>query len=412
MASMNTRLNIEKLDGNIVQKHGGSKQVGFKQLGPGVETGVYGVHDEKRVWFEVELQRAQGNLSCCAVGGLDQRNKEQWDVCVYFSNAMEVPRLHVLDYRLPLSMKSQPLSKDLVQGNVTIKRVYYVEALNHNLFSVGQFSDAHLEVTFRIYTSFVRDLQGNDLLTGTRGFDLYIIALQEAFSPTLICFMAKASPTQAWLWHHRLSHRNFKTINLLSKNDIVNGLPKLKFVKDQVCSSCEMGKEKSAPSRKKLFQVLKDGYICFIWTYVVTYHRLEQVHENPSKLVQIRQQLATDTEMCMFMLTVSIAEPKAMADHAWIKAMQEELHQFDRLKPDGFVDPDHPEKVYHIRKELYGLKLAPRALFDELLTFLISKGFTKGTIDVTPRQRRNAKRNERDLHNTLILMCRRVVYNK
>ncbi|GJW79295.1 hypothetical protein Tco_0140977 [Tanacetum coccineum] len=61
MASMNTRLNIEKLDGNIVQKHGGSKQVGFKQLGLGVKTGVHGVHDEKRVWFEVELQGAQGN---------------------------------------------------------------------------------------------------------------------------------------------------------------------------------------------------------------------------------------------------------------------------------------------------------------------------------------------------------------
>ncbi|GJT64964.1 hypothetical protein Tco_1016444 [Tanacetum coccineum] len=61
MASMNTKLNIENLDGNIVQKHEGSKQVGFKQLGPGVETGVHGVQDEKRVWFEVELQGAQGN---------------------------------------------------------------------------------------------------------------------------------------------------------------------------------------------------------------------------------------------------------------------------------------------------------------------------------------------------------------
>nr|GEU49365.1 zf-CCHC domain-containing protein/DUF4219 domain-containing protein/UBN2 domain-containing protein [Tanacetum cinerariifolium] len=61
MASMNTRLNIEKLDGNIVQKHGCSKQVGFKQLGPGVETGVHGVHDEKRVSFEVEMQGAQGD---------------------------------------------------------------------------------------------------------------------------------------------------------------------------------------------------------------------------------------------------------------------------------------------------------------------------------------------------------------
>ncbi|GJZ35085.1 hypothetical protein Tco_0580902 [Tanacetum coccineum] len=61
MASMNTMLNIEKLDGNIVQKHEGSKQVGLKQLGPGVETAVHGVHDEKRIWFEVELQGAQGD---------------------------------------------------------------------------------------------------------------------------------------------------------------------------------------------------------------------------------------------------------------------------------------------------------------------------------------------------------------
>ncbi|GJT71392.1 retrovirus-related pol polyprotein from transposon TNT 1-94 [Tanacetum coccineum] len=54
---------------------------------------------------------------------------------------------------------------DLIQGNVTIKRVYYVEGLNHNLFSVGQFCDANLEVAFRKSTCFVRDLQGNDLLT-------------------------------------------------------------------------------------------------------------------------------------------------------------------------------------------------------------------------------------------------------
>ncbi|GJX06143.1 retrovirus-related pol polyprotein from transposon TNT 1-94 [Tanacetum coccineum] len=190
--------------------------------------------------------------------------------------------------------------------------------------------------------------------------------------------------------------------------------------------------------------------------------------------------------MCMFALTVSIVEPKnikeAMADSAWIEAMQDELHQFDRLKvwelvdkpfgkmviklkwlwknkkdedqtvirnkarlvakgyaqeegidfeesfapvarleavrifvahaahksfpvyqmdvktaflngplkeevyvaqPEGFVDPDHPEKVYLLRKALYGLKQAPRAWYDELSNFLMSKGFTKGTIDPT-----------------------------
>ncbi|GJV98510.1 retrovirus-related pol polyprotein from transposon TNT 1-94 [Tanacetum coccineum] len=121
-----------------------------------------------------------------------------------------------------------------------------------------------------------------------------------------------------------------------------------------------------------------------------------------------------------------------MVDSAWIEAMQEELHQFDRLQvwelvdkpfgkniiklkwlwknkkdedqtmdvkttflngplkedvyvaqPDGFVDLDHPEKVYHLRKALYGLKQAPRAWYDELSNFLMSKGFTKGTIDPT-----------------------------
>ncbi|GJW06792.1 reverse transcriptase domain-containing protein [Tanacetum coccineum] len=73
-----------------------------------------------------------------------------------------------------------------------------------------------------------KDLQGNDLLTGNHRSDLYTISLQETTSSTPICFMAKASPTQAWLWHRRLSHLNFDYITLLSKKDIVTGLPKLK----------------------------------------------------------------------------------------------------------------------------------------------------------------------------------------
>nr|GEZ93378.1 hypothetical protein [Tanacetum cinerariifolium] len=162
----------------------------------------------------------------------------------------------------------------------------------------------------------------------------------------------------------------------------------------------------------------------------------------------------TDLEMCMYALTVSIAEPKnikeAMADSAWIEAMQDELHQTvirkkarliakgyaqeegidfeesfasvarleavwifiayeahksfpifqmdvktaflnDPLKeevyvaqPDGFVDPDHPKKVYRLRKALYGLKQALRVWYDELSKFLTSKGFTKGQSIGTP----------------------------
>nr|GFB12563.1 hypothetical protein [Tanacetum cinerariifolium] len=79
-----------------------------------------------------------------------------------------------------------------------------------------------------------------------------------------------------------------------------------------------------------------------------------------------------------------------MADSAWIESMLEELHQFDRLdeevyvnQPDGFVDPYHPDKVYRLKKALYGLKQAPRAWYDELSKFLLSKGFIKGSIDPT-----------------------------
>nr|GEV64219.1 retrovirus-related Pol polyprotein from transposon TNT 1-94 [Tanacetum cinerariifolium] len=94
--------------------------------------------------------------------------------------------------------------RDSVQGNVTINRVYYVEGLNHNLFSVGQFCDANLEVAFRKSTCFVRDLHGNDLLT------------------------------------------------VVSKKDIVIGLPKLKYVKDQLCSSCELSKAKRSSFKSKV----------------------------------------------------------------------------------------------------------------------------------------------------------------
>ncbi|GKC63298.1 hypothetical protein Tco_1095896 [Tanacetum coccineum] len=88
---------------------------------------------------------------------------------------------------------------DLIQGNVTIKRVYYVKWLNHNLFSVGQLCDSDLEVAFRKSTCYICDLKGNDLLTGSRGTVLYSITLQDTSTPNPICLMAKATSSQTWL---------------------------------------------------------------------------------------------------------------------------------------------------------------------------------------------------------------------
>nr|GFA38168.1 retrovirus-related Pol polyprotein from transposon TNT 1-94 [Tanacetum cinerariifolium] len=135
---------------------------------------------------------------------------------------------------------------DLQWGNILIARVYFVEGLSHNLFSVGQFYDSDLEVAFRKDACFVRNLEGVDLLKGDRLTNLYTINLNEMASASPICVMARTSSTKSWLWHQRLSHLNFKTINDLARYDLVAGLPKFKYHKEHLCPSCEQGKSKRA----------------------------------------------------------------------------------------------------------------------------------------------------------------------
>nr|GEW33511.1 integrase, catalytic region, zinc finger, CCHC-type, peptidase aspartic, catalytic [Tanacetum cinerariifolium] len=136
-------------------------------------------------------------------------------------------------------------------GNVTISRVYYVEGLGHNLFSVGQFCDSDLEVVFCQHTCFIRNLDGVDLLTGSRGNNLYTLSLQDMMTSSPICLLSKASKTKSWLWHSRWSHLNFRAINHLARQGLVRGLPKLKFEKDHLCSACAMGKSTKKTHKPK-----------------------------------------------------------------------------------------------------------------------------------------------------------------
>ncbi|GKA93576.1 retrovirus-related pol polyprotein from transposon TNT 1-94, partial [Tanacetum coccineum] len=135
--------------------------------------------------------------------------------------------------------------------NVTISRVYYVERLGHNLFSVGQFCDSDLEVAFCQHTCFIRNLKGVDLLTGSQGNNLYTLSLGDMMASSPICLLSKASKTKSWLWHRRLSHLNFGAINHLARHDLIRGLPKLKFEKDHLCSAYAMGKSKKKPHKPK-----------------------------------------------------------------------------------------------------------------------------------------------------------------
>ncbi|GJW84841.1 retrovirus-related pol polyprotein from transposon TNT 1-94 [Tanacetum coccineum] len=119
-------------------------------------------------------------------------------------------------------------------GNILISRVYYVEGLGYNLFSVGQFCDSDLEVAFYKHTCFVHNLEGVDLLSGSHGSNLYTISMTDMMKSSPICLLSKALKIKSWLWHCRLSHLNFSTINRLAKQGLVKGIPKLKYTKDHL----------------------------------------------------------------------------------------------------------------------------------------------------------------------------------
>ncbi|GJZ93744.1 retrovirus-related pol polyprotein from transposon TNT 1-94, partial [Tanacetum coccineum] len=125
------------------------------------------------------------------------------------------------------------------------------EGLGHNLFSVGQFCDSNLEVAFCQHTCFIRNLEGVDLSTGSRGNNLYTLYLGDIMASSPICLLSKASKTKSWLWHRRLSHLNFGAINHLTRHGLVRGLPKLKFEKENLCSACAMGKSNKKPHKPK-----------------------------------------------------------------------------------------------------------------------------------------------------------------
>ncbi|GKA69749.1 retrovirus-related pol polyprotein from transposon TNT 1-94 [Tanacetum coccineum] len=110
-------------------------------------------------------------------------------------------------------------------GNVTISRDYYVEELGHNLFSVGQICDPDLEVAFRKHTCFIRNLEGVDLFSGSRGTNMFSLSIGDMMASSPICLLSKATKTKSWLWHRRLSHLNFGAINHLARHGLVRGLP-------------------------------------------------------------------------------------------------------------------------------------------------------------------------------------------
>ncbi|GJT82617.1 retrovirus-related pol polyprotein from transposon TNT 1-94 [Tanacetum coccineum] len=148
-----------------------------------------------------------------------------------------------------------------------------------------------LKLGFRSKTCYVRNLEGNDLLIGGRKSNLYTISISDMAASLPVCLMSKATLIKSWLWHRQLSH-----LNLGTRLDLVDGLPKFKYGKDHLCYACERGKSKKAshpptlvPSNhsklellqmdlcrpirvasingKKYIRVIVDDYSRYTWVY-------------------------------------------------------------------------------------------------------------------------------------------------
>ncbi|GJR23922.1 retrovirus-related pol polyprotein from transposon TNT 1-94 [Tanacetum coccineum] len=156
---------------------------------------------------------------------------------------------------------------DYQLGNVIISRVYYVQGLGNHLFSIGQFCDADLELAFRKNTCFIWNLEGVDLLSGSRDTNLYTISLDDMLKTSPICLLSKASKTKSLLWHRRLSHLNFTCA--LGKSQKSSHQPKAEDTNQEklyllhmdLCSPLHV----ESINRKKYILVIVDDYSRFTW---------------------------------------------------------------------------------------------------------------------------------------------------
>nr|GEU58082.1 retrovirus-related Pol polyprotein from transposon TNT 1-94 [Tanacetum cinerariifolium] len=233
-----------------------------------------------------------------------------------------------------LSKSWRSTASDVPSSSLDKCRVYYVEGLRHNLFSIGQFCDSNLEVAFRQPTSFIRNLKGVDLLPGSRGNNLYTLLLGDMMASSPICLLSKALKTNSWLWHKRLSHLNFGTINNLARHGLV---------REAVATSCYTQNRSITRLRhgKTPYELLHDKL-----------HDLSFFHVFGA--------------LCYLTNDRTWNFKQAMTEPSLIDAMQEEIHEFKRLQVLELVSC--PNKVFLIK-----LKWIDKVKTDKFSVVLKSK---------------------------------------
>ncbi|GKB19892.1 putative ribonuclease H-like domain-containing protein [Tanacetum coccineum] len=144
-------------------------------------------------------------------------------------------------------------------GNLDFENVYFVRELKFNLFSISQMCDKKNSVLFNdtecivLSPNFKLIDESQVLLRVPRKNNMYSVDLKNIVPKGgLTCLFAKATSDESKLWHIRLGHLNFKTMNKLVKGNLVRGLPSKLFENDQTCVACQKGKQHRASCKSKI----------------------------------------------------------------------------------------------------------------------------------------------------------------
>nr|GEZ98106.1 hypothetical protein [Tanacetum cinerariifolium] len=144
-------------------------------------------------------------------------------------------------------------------GKLEFENVYFVKDLKYNLFSVSQICDNENNVLFTDSECIMlgRDFKLKDdtnvLLRKPRQHNMYSINLNNIVPHKDLTFLvAKAPADECMLWHKRLGHLNFKTMNKLVRHNLIRGLPSKCFENDHTCVACLKGKQHKASCKTKL----------------------------------------------------------------------------------------------------------------------------------------------------------------
>nr|GEZ59303.1 integrase, catalytic region, zinc finger, CCHC-type, peptidase aspartic, catalytic [Tanacetum cinerariifolium] len=266
---------------------------------------------------------------------------------------------------------------DCKLGNTIILRVYYVEGLSQNLFSARQFCDEGLEVAFRQHTCHIRNIDMVDLLQGSRTTNMYSISLNNMLASSPVCLLTKASSTKSWLWHRRLNHLNFGTLNELAQNDLLRGLPKVKYNKDHLCPSCQLGIFVGYAPTKKAYRIFNKRTCKIQETVHVTFDELSKgmpsVHNGAGPEIFALQSGRTRSEL--------VNDPTIPSVPPFVKQLEE---LFQPLFDDDEEFPPAVQKPLVRVNAAQEPELATGSPFITIITESAPAVFTTSSVSQTP----------------------------